>query len=140
MSVEHNDVAFELGHLLQRQLDRREFRIRVETGRLRRSARNFYIPDVMVIPAEVERALRQTPGTFEAYDAPMPLVVEVWSPSTGDYDIEVKLAEYQRRGDREIWRVHPYERTITVWRRQPDSSYRETSFGRAASRQRGCQE
>jgi Uma2 family endonuclease len=57
-----------------------------------------------------------------------PLVVEVWSRSTGDYDVEEKLADYQRRGDLEIWRIHPYERTLTAWRRLPDGSYEETIY------------
>ena len=26
----------------------------------------------------------------------------------------------------EIWRIHPYERTLTAWRRLPDGSYDET--------------
>jgi Uma2 family endonuclease len=55
----------------------------------------------------------------------MQLVVEVWSPSTGDYDVEEKLHEYQRRGDLEIWRIHPYERILTAWRRQPEGTYEE---------------
>jgi Uma2 family endonuclease len=55
----------------------------------------------------------------------MPFVAEVWSPSTGRYDVDTKLPAYQRRGDREIWRLHPYERTLSVWQRQPDGSYRE---------------
>ena len=63
---------------------------------------------------------------LEVYDQPLPLVVEVWSRSTGDYDVEEKLAVYQQRGDLEIWRIHPYERTLTAWRRQPDGSYDET--------------
>jgi Uma2 family endonuclease len=37
-----------------------------------------------------------------------------------------KLPEYQRRGDLEIWLVHPYEHTITAWRRQTDGSYIES--------------
>jgi Uma2 family endonuclease len=53
-------------------------------------------------------------------------VVEVWSPSTGDYDVDAKLPVYQQRGDLEIWRIHPYERTLTAWRRQPNGSYQET--------------
>jgi Uma2 family endonuclease len=57
------------------------------------------------------------------------LVVEVWSPSTGGYDIEAKLTEYQLRGDLEIWRVHPFERTVTTWIRQLDSGYLETLHG-----------
>jgi Uma2 family endonuclease len=65
---------------------------------------------------------------MEAYPEPLPLVVEIWSPSTGGYDIASKLPEYKQRGDREIWRIHPYERTLTAWRRQADGSYAETIF------------
>jgi Uma2 family endonuclease len=56
----------------------------------------------------------------------LPLVVEIWSPSTGDYDVDEKLPEYRRRGEQEIWRLHPFDRTLTVWRRQADGSYVET--------------
>ena len=128
MSVEHNLLIFELGHLLRLQIDRDDFVIRVNAGHLRRSARQYYIPDVMVIPADIERALLEEPGTLDAYSAPLPLVVEIWSPSTGDYDIDEKLAEYQGRGDLEIWRLHPYQRTLNIWRRQADGSYDETLY------------
>ena len=56
------------------------------------------------------------------------MVVEVWSPSTGGYDVDAKLPEYQRRGDLEIWRLHPYERTQTVWRRRADGSCDESAY------------
>ena len=94
MSVEHNDLMFELGHMLRLQLDRREFRVRVDAPRLRRSPENYYLPDVAVVPAELDLALRRRPGTLDAFAEPLPLVVEVWSPSTGDYDVNEKLAEY----------------------------------------------
>jgi Uma2 family endonuclease len=42
--------------------------------------------------------------------------------------VETKLVEYRRRGDLEIWRVHPYERTLTTWVRQSDGSYTETMY------------
>ena len=35
---------------------------------------------------------------------------------------------YRVRGDREIWFIHHYERTLTAWRRQPDGSYLESMF------------
>ncbi len=59
------------------------------------------------------------------YDGPLPLVVGVWSPPTGAYDVDGKLVEYQRRGDHEIWLIHPYERTLTTRRRQLDGTYTE---------------
>jgi Uma2 family endonuclease len=37
----------------------------------------------------------------------VPLVVEVWSASTGDDDIEAKIPVCQARGDQEIWRIPP---------------------------------
>ena len=76
----------------------------------------------------VERELRAHPHVLDAYPDPLPLVIEVWSPSTGSYDMKVKLADYQQRGDLEIWFVHPYERTIRAWRRLPDGTYDETVF------------
>jgi len=128
MSVEHGDLLTEVLHVLRRQLDRNEYRLRANHARLRRSPEHYYIPDVTVVPTALERALRRRPGTLDAYDQPMPLVVEIWSPSTGDYDLAEKLPEYQRRGDREIWRLHPYERTLRVWRRRLDGAYDETTY------------
>jgi hypothetical protein len=51
--------------------------------------------------------------------------VEIWSRSTGTFDVNAKIPIYQERGDLQIWRVHPYERTLTAWRRQPDGTYEE---------------
>jgi len=127
MSAEHGDVVMSLAGSLFRQLDRDEFRVRADHARLRRSAENYYIPDVAVIPIALHRALRQRPGSLDAYAEPLPLVVEVWSPSTGDYDVDEKLPEYQRRGDREIWRLHPHERSLRAWRRNPDGTYAESA-------------
>ncbi len=59
----------------------------------------------------------------ETYDEPLPLVVEVWSPSTGDYDVETKLQDYQVRGDAETWRLDTCDRSLTAWVRQEDGSY-----------------
>ena len=126
MSVEHGDLMSYLDHLLQAQLDRREFRVRVSHARLRGSAGNYYVPDLVVLPTALDRALRARPGSLDAYPEALPLVVEIWSPSTGDYDVDAKIPEYMARGDLEIWRLHPYQRTLTAWRRQPDGSYEQT--------------
>jgi Uma2 family endonuclease len=127
MSYDHNRVGYWLSVQIATQVDRRQFDVRFNAGYVRRPTESYFIPDVIVVPLELTESLRGSRG-LEFYNAPLPFVVEVWSPSTGDYDIEIKLAEYKRRGDLEIWRVHPYERTVTAWRRQPDGNYAETLY------------
>ena len=128
MTTEHNEVTRSLVRLLLADLDARDYSVATDNGRLRIAIGSYYVPDVCVIPREFVRRLRERPGTFEVYDDPMPLVVEVWSPSTGDYDVEEKLREYQRRGDLEIWLIHPYERTLTAWRRRSEGDYEQTLY------------
>ncbi len=123
MTTEHNQAARLLAALLTIQLGVTEFTVRMNTAWLRLSTGSFYVPDVCVIPMAMVRRLRERPGTFEVYDDPVPLVVEVWLPSTGEYDVEEKLKEYQLRCALEIWRVHPYERTLMAWRLRPDGTY-----------------
>jgi Uma2 family endonuclease len=125
MSVGHGHVMQRLLAQLYRQLDPAEFEIRTQHARLRVSSNTYYIPDIAVIPAAIERALREHPRSLDAYPDPLPLVVEIWSPSTGDYDINEKLPGYQRRGDRAIWSIHPSEQTLTTWCWQPDGAYGE---------------
>jgi Uma2 family endonuclease len=127
MTSEHNNVADEVFFALRRQLDSSQFRVRLNMGHVHISAQNYYIPDVFVVPVELQRPLLGT-RTLEAYYAPLPLVVEVWSPSTGDFDVQTKLRAYQQRGDLEIWRIHPYEHSLIAWRRQPDGRYTETTY------------
>ncbi|HZU77491.1 MAG TPA: Uma2 family endonuclease, partial [Dehalococcoidia bacterium] len=123
MTTEHEDAIVELQFQLTMQLDRNLFTSRTNT-RLRIANGSFFVPDLVVVPREATRRLRrERPRRLEIYDEPMPLVVEVWSPSTGDYDVDVKLAEYQQRKDIEIWRLHPYEHSLRAWRLQPDGSY-----------------
>jgi Uma2 family endonuclease len=125
MSMKHDDVAFFLGHLLQGQLDRNVYRVNVNGGKTRRSARTYFIPDVVVIPAAFVLPFEHDPRAFNAFAAPLPLVVEIWSRTTAHYDIAAKLPAYRERGDLEIWFIHPYERTLTVWRRLPEGGYAE---------------
>jgi Uma2 family endonuclease len=127
MTAQHDNVLTQLFGSLFTQLDGRQFRVRGNAGHVRTSADRYYIPDVFVLPTELFRA-RQPLRELEVYDSPLPLVVEIWSPSTGDYDIEAKLPQYERRGDLEIWYIHPYDRTLTAWRRQPDGSYVESIY------------
>jgi Uma2 family endonuclease len=125
VTVEHADVLNMLAVMLGRQLDPGRYRVRANTSRTRWSPAGYFVPDVCVVPDELAQKLRGT-GALEVYTDPLPFVAEVWSPSTGRYDVNTKLPEYQRRGDAEIWRIHPYERTLITWRRQADGTYTET--------------
>lgn len=126
MTFAHDDVAWQLGLMLGTQLPRDEWVIRVDAGLVRRSASRYYTPDVIVIPRSEARRLFPDPHTWEVYPNPISLVVEVWSPSTGAIDQTEKLSEYQRRGDAEIWLLHPVEQSLTVWSHRPDGTYVES--------------
>jgi Uma2 family endonuclease len=128
MSSAHSDVMMDLGVQLATQLDRSHYRVRVNSSRIRREDVTYFIPDVMVVPADIPIRNRNQPFVLEVFDEPLPFVAEVWSPSTGQYDIELKLPEYRKRRDAEIWRIHPFDRTVTAWRRQPDGTYAELFF------------
>ena len=122
MSWDHQNVALELGHQLRLQLPKNRYRIQLES-RVRRPEATVLQPDVMVIPDDYGDEFRNQPGKLAIFRRPLPLVAEVWSVSTGDYDVMAKLPIYVQRGDAEIWLIHPYEKTVTSWRRQPDGSY-----------------
>ncbi len=128
MTSEHYYVARWLAARLNRRLDENQFQVATDNTRLRISTGRYYLPDLCVIPMSLLRPKLNRSGRLEVYDDPMPLVVEVWSPSTGEYDVETKFPEYRRRGDLEVWRIHPYKRTLTAWVRQPDGGYAETLY------------
>ena len=128
MTFDHNWLMAYLGAQLINQLDLKQFQVRINAGHVTRTVRNYFIPDVFVLPVALGDPFRGRATVLEAYWEPLPLVVEVWSPSTGGHDQRLKLAEYQRRGDAEIWLLHPYERTLTTWRRQPDGGYTEMAY------------
>jgi Uma2 family endonuclease len=126
MSFRHGQIPVLLGHFLLSQLDWSAFSVVVEL-RVRRPAATVLMPDLMVVPTAYNEEIRDRP-VLAIYSDPLPLVVEVWSPSTGDYDVDTKIPVYRERGDIEIWRIHPYDRTLISWVRQPDGSYRETLY------------
>jgi len=125
----HGQIARNLVRQLNRQLTDVELSVEREGPNLRVPGGNYRKPDVCVVPLGlVRQRQREQPTALEIYEAPMPLVVEVWSPSTGDYDVDQKLPEYQLRGDLEVWRLHPFDRTLIAWVRLPDGSYTETTY------------
>jgi Uma2 family endonuclease len=84
-----------------------------------------------MFPTAYAAPLRHRQDVLEVYGDPLPLAAEVWSRSTGDYDVNEKLAVYKQRGDLEIWLIHPYERTLTSWSRNPVGTMRRRSTGKA---------
>lgn len=123
MTIGHMDVISRLAYHLQRQLDIAQFSVYTD-ARVQIPGAAVFIPDVVVVPDHgTGRALLAQPEVLAILTGPLPLVVEVWSRSTGRYDVDAKLPIYQQRGDAEIWLLHPVERILTAWRRQPDGSY-----------------
>mgnify|MGYP002336076366 CR=1 FL=1 len=121
MSWRHLDIVAELVYLLRSQLDRTKYRVFAE-GRVRRATDTVLLPDVMVLPDSYGAPFVDH-VRLAMFSGPMLLVVEVWPQSTGDYDLNTKLPVYQERGDREIWRIHPFERTLTRWVRDMNGTY-----------------
>ncbi len=65
-------------------------------------------PDISVVcdPAKIDtRGCRGAPDW----------VIEVLSPATAAHDQSVKLAAYERAGVKEVWFVHPTDRTVAVY-------------------------
>ena len=128
MTEGHDNSSFELAVSLRNQVDPRLYRVSNNAAKLKRVDRSYFVPDVVVLPITGGPGQPANPRAFNAYSTPALLVVEVWSPSTGDYDVEEKLRAYQERGDLEIWRLHPFDRTLTAWRLRSDGGYDEVVF------------
>lgn len=126
MTARHNHIGRKLGFRLQQQLPLDMYEVSVDSAYVRVSPERSYIPDVAVVPTVLIRWLdSEHPTRLEVYQEPLPLIVEVWSPSTGKEDLNEKLPGYQERGDAEIWLIHPRERTLHAYVRQPNGNYVE---------------
>jgi Uma2 family endonuclease len=123
MSYGHNRAARVLARQLILQLNPDEFDVLQNAGHVSLADGDSYIPDVAVVPTALAIGLSENQRRFEAYSSPLPLVVEIWSPSTGTYDVGHKTPGYMARGDFEIWRIHPFEREIRIWKRQSSGDY-----------------
>jgi Uma2 family endonuclease len=129
MTTRHNLIGVVLGYRLQQQLPLEDFIVSGDRAYVRFSPTRTYIPDVAVIPRSLIEYMEQHhPDRLEVHQDPLPLVVEVWSPSTGKEDLTDKLPGYQERGDAEIWLIHPRERTLRAFVRQADGSYTEAIY------------
>lgn len=125
-SLGHNQALRQLNRTLVVQLDPAIYEVSSNASRVYRADGTsdvYYIPDLAVIPVALMRRFRNDRNALEVYREPLPLVIEGWSPSTGDYDADTKIPDYRARGDAEIWRLHPFEPSLRAWRRQPDGVY-----------------
>lgn len=73
-------------------------------------------PDVVVICDKTKLDDRGCNGAPD-------LVIEITSPSTAKMDLTVKFDLYQKHGVKEYWIVHPVEKTVMVFKLQPDGRY-----------------
>ena len=127
MTARHAYVIERLLRRLVPQLPEEQYAIRMEASRLRRPEGSYYGADVSVVPREyVVELIEHHPTELEVYQRPVLFIAEVWSPSTGSYDVNTKIPGYKERGDAEIWRLHPLRHEVTIWRLQPDGTYTES--------------
>jgi Uma2 family endonuclease len=127
MTMGHDLTQSRLVRELNRQLDPDDYEVQF-SARLKVDDEHYFIPDICVVPSGL---IEPDPGRrqrLNVYGAVLPLVVEIWSPSTGRYDMESKLPEYERQGHIELWRVHPIEQTLTARRRRAGGEYEETVY------------
>ena len=76
-------------------------------------------PDLLIVSALQKLDARGMRGAPD-------WVAEVLSPSTASHDQVIKLPVYERAGVREIWLIHPIDRTLSVYRLKKGSYGRPT--------------
>lgn len=128
MTAAHNQLRVDLAFALMQQLDRGEDTVRIDSARAKRSDETYYIPNVFVVPTRLVLPQLDATVRLEIYEEPLPFIAEIWTRSTAGYDVDAKIPEYMKRGDSEIWHVHPYLHTVTAWRRHADGAYTESVF------------
>lgn len=128
MTDVHHVVTNRLSFQFIEQLDFDVYDIRSNATRLDGDESHYSIPDLAIITVPASLPLAQRSGRLEVFRGPLPFVAESWSRSTGDYDVLEKLPKYKERGDQEIWLIHPFERKVEAWRRQPDGEYLHEVF------------
>jgi len=126
MSFGHNQTARNLARQLILQLSPDLFDVLQNSGHALLPNGDSYIPDIVVVPNALTSPFQMNPKLFEAYEHPLPFVAEIWSPSTENEDIDATIPGYRLRGDLEIWRFYPFDRTASIWRRKVGGEYQES--------------
>jgi Uma2 family endonuclease len=92
MSIAHDWAQSRLVGQFMNQLDPIEHWVQF-AARAKRDERHYYIPDVCFVPMRLVESDRSRWHNLNVYTEPLPLVVEIWSPTTGDYDVDDKIPE-----------------------------------------------
>ena len=118
-TVLHQGIVFELARQAAAALEGKSVRVCIAPldVRLPRSTEEDNLVDTVVQPdvfivTDLEKL--DARGVRGAPD----WLVEVLSPSTARHDQAVKLPVYERAGVREVWFVHPIDRTLTIYHLQ----------------------
>ena len=103
-----------------------DYRLSVNHARLMIDQDHILLPDLAVVPRAVSaRAVRERPNALETYHTSLPLLIDVWTPATAEFNVEARIPEYRRANAEEIWLVHPAARAVTVWVRRTGGAYQE---------------
>ncbi len=131
----HQEVSRELlrqfaNHLLGKrcQVYDAPFDVRLPApGESDTAASTVVQPDLVVV---CDHAKLDEQGCKGAPD----LVVEILSPATAAKDLKEKFVLYERVGVVEYWIVHPVEKAVTIYRRDPEGLYGRPSVYTAGDR------
>lgn len=126
-SLSHQAIAGELHRQIANALQDKPYRVYVAPldVRLPKSTEDddqvdtVVQPDVLIVSDARKLDARGIRGAPD-------WVAEVLSRSTASYDEIVKVPAYERAGVREVWLVHPIERTLRVYQLQGGTYGRAT--------------
>jgi Uma2 family endonuclease len=86
VSIEHNDITFNICLLFKMLLNGQDYRVFIEAVKVKNPSGNFFYPDVMVCH----------PNPHKYYSEAPILLVEVLSESTRTYDLTDKFIQYKQ--------------------------------------------
>src|SRR4051812_21874830 len=79
----HNELMSEIGFQLRSQLATERYVVRINSGRLALEDDTYSIPDIFVAARTGAEGVANRGQAIGVYSAPVLLVVEIWSSSTG---------------------------------------------------------
>jgi Uma2 family endonuclease len=125
-TFEHGVICSRLNRYIGNFLDDKNIGVVVDSTpeyRFLQGNKQGRFPDVSFIRQE------RLPQNWRSYPEIAPdLAIEVTSPTDRDYEVEAKVAEYQKVRVSLVWVVHPFSRTVDIYRLK-DGLIRQTIGG-----------